>query len=258
MTDNGDIPRAAGPGGTPPTTDRGTDRPADRPADGATDARPADGATDSATDDQAVDIMGRLLYLTILLRVADGRLRRGSGRGRRSGVLEGQGRVLRLLDLHSPIAQKELAYLLGIRSQSLGELLAKLEQAGCITRSPSPDDRRTAIVEITDLGRSAAGRHTGLLDEDTTFGLDPDELRQFSGLLDTVIDHIEGSVPGGIDRRLQRMRAMWSEGGFEGDPRAAFGWPGGPAGGFDRDRFPRGGRGGGRAHRGGDDWQGWL
>lgn len=68
----------------------------------------------------------------------------------------GQGRVLRLLQLNSPAAQKELAYVLGIRSQSLAELLAKMEDKGLVERAPHPEDRRTSIVSLTDAGRSAA------------------------------------------------------------------------------------------------------
>ncbi len=200
------------------------------------------------------NIMGRLFYLTVLLRVTDARLRHGGpGRGRRSGVLEGQGRVLRLLDLHSPITQKELAYLLGIRSQSLGELLTKLEEVEYIQRTPNPEDKRTAIVAITDQGRSAVGKQAELLDDDPTFGLEPDDLQQFSTLLDKVIVNIEESFPGGVDRRLQKMRAMWSAEGPEGDnPRGGFGWPGGPGGPkFDRGPSPRGGGREDRGSRGG-------
>lgn len=204
------------------------------------------------TDERPANIMGRLLYLTVLLRVTDARLRHGHGRGRRSGVLEGQGRVLRLLDLHSPITQKELAYLLGIRSQSLGELLAKLEEDEYIKRAPNPEDKRTMIVEITEQGRGAVGAQPELLDEDATFGLEPDELEQLSGLLDKVIANIEESLPDGVDRRLGRMRAMWSGEEPDGADRGWQGRPGGPDG-PEFGRGPRGGRGGGRrgGHGGG-------
>ena len=80
-----------------------------------------------------------------------------------------EGRVLRLLQLNSPAAQKELAYVLGIRSQSLAELLAKMEDKGLVERAPHPEDRRTSIVSLTDAGRSAAAA----LDEDPEPEADP-------------------------------------------------------------------------------------
>lgn len=44
----------------------------------------------------------------------------------------------------------------GKRSQSLGELLAKLERSGYITRSPSEADRRVIGIHLTDAGKKAS------------------------------------------------------------------------------------------------------
>lgn len=52
-----------------------------------------------------------------------------------AGGSHGRGRVMRLLSLHVPISQKELAYLFGIRSQSLAEHIAKLEELGLVERN---------------------------------------------------------------------------------------------------------------------------
>jgi DNA-binding PadR family transcriptional regulator len=38
----------------------------------------------------------------------------------------------------------------------LGELLNKLEKSGYITRVPSEEDRRTAVIRLTETGKSAA------------------------------------------------------------------------------------------------------
>lgn len=69
----------------------------------------------------------------------------------------GQGRVLAILKLQPEIGQKELSYLLDMRNQSLGELLAKLEKSGAITREPSEDDRRSMTVRLTEYGAKLAG-----------------------------------------------------------------------------------------------------
>jgi DNA-binding MarR family transcriptional regulator len=69
---------------------------------------------------------------------------------------QGQGRILSLLKLKPEISQKELAHILDIRSQSLGELLAKLERSGYITRTPSDVDRRGMDIRLTDSGKAAS------------------------------------------------------------------------------------------------------
>ena len=105
-------------------------------------------------------------------------------------AFSGQGRVLRLLSMRSPVAQKELAYVLGIRSQSLAELLAKLEEKGLVSREPDPADRRTSIVSLTADGQAAARE----LDRDARDEKDP-----FS-----VLDDEER---GALDRLLRKLIA---------------------------------------------------
>ena len=55
---------------------------------------------------------------------------------RMSETQRGQGRVLAWLKMQPEISRKELAYLLDMRAQSLGELLAKLERIAYIERAP--------------------------------------------------------------------------------------------------------------------------
>lgn len=68
-------------------------------------------------------------------------------------IRQGQGRILALMKKLECITQKELAELLGIRQQSLGESLLKLEQNGYITRKQSEEDKRAMVVEITEKGK---------------------------------------------------------------------------------------------------------
>lgn len=135
------------------------------------------------------DLGGRFFHLGALLR-------RGQhhGHGPRGGGKHfGQGRVLRLLALHSPIAQRELSYLLGLRPQSLSELLEKLETAGRIRRAPSPRDRRAYTVEITEEGRAALAAEAEA--EDPFSVLDDQERTQLAALLDRVIERVESRLP---------------------------------------------------------------
>ena len=65
-------------------------------------------------------------------------------------------RVLSLLDETEGISQQKLALILGIRPQSLSELLGKLERDGLILREKNPEDRRETLVNLTAEGRERA------------------------------------------------------------------------------------------------------
>lgn len=75
-------------------------------------------------------------------------------------LYEGRGsqkRILIVLDeIGSKITQRELTERLGIQPGSASEVIGKLEGAGCLRRTPSETDRRTADVELTDAGKSIA------------------------------------------------------------------------------------------------------
>ena len=74
------------------------------------------------------------------------------GFGHSKNPYRGQGRVLKLLKIKPEMTQKELSELLDMRPQSLGDLLKKLEQNGYITRTPSENDKRAMIIQLTEKG----------------------------------------------------------------------------------------------------------
>lgn len=97
----------------------------------------------------------------------------------------GQGRILAMLKIQPEIATKELAYLLGIRQQSLNELLNKLEKNGYVERKPSENDKRVMIVHLTEKGKQVQQPET---DYHNIFDcLLPNELEQLSQYLDRII-----------------------------------------------------------------------
>ena len=110
----------------------------------------------------------------------------------------GQGRVLALLKLQPEISQKDLAYLLGMRQQSVSELLAKLGQKGYITRTPSPDDRRTTIVKLTEEGKAAAEQtgQSGPGMEKIFASLSDEEQANLSDYLDRLAEALETALEG--------------------------------------------------------------
>lgn len=148
------------------------------------------------------------------------------------GAHRGQGRVLALLALREPLRQKDLGYLLGVRSQSLGELLAKLERAGLVRRTPDDNDRRSMQVELTDAGRQAARDAQDRTGEEDPFAvLTPEQRDQLATLLALVTDSLRAQ-----DGDLRGGPHGWRRGGFPPDgPDGPFGpdprfGPGGPFG----------------------------
>lgn len=67
---------------------------------------------------------------------------------------QGAGRMLGFLLDMGEMSQSQLADNLGIRPQSLSELLAKTEADGMVTRRRSEEDKRQTLVSLTDLGRT--------------------------------------------------------------------------------------------------------
>lgn len=120
----------------------------------------------------------------------------------------GQGRVLSMLKMQPGISQKDLSYLLNIRSQSLGELLAKLERSGLITRTPSDSDRRAMNIELTEEGEKTADETRKRQESSRPFDfLSREEQEKFNELLDKLIEGLEermeeyGGMPQDFDGR---------------------------------------------------------
>ena len=70
----------------------------------------------------------------------------------------GRGRVLVALSMQDNMTQKDLAFILGIRPQSLSELVGKLEADGFVTRTRSEADKRAVTVSLTDAGKAKAAK----------------------------------------------------------------------------------------------------
>lgn len=75
-------------------------------------------------------------------------------------LYEGRGSQKRILIILNKaggsLTQQALTKRLGIRPGSASEVIAKLENAGHIKRTPSAADRRTCDIELTETGRVLA------------------------------------------------------------------------------------------------------
>lgn len=102
------------------------------------------------------------------LRIALGRISRLLDRQSRGHELtRTQSSVLATVGRCGPLRLSELAESEGINPTMLSRIVAKLEQAGLLHRSPDPDDGRAARVELTtegaELNRRQRAERTGLL-----------------------------------------------------------------------------------------------
>ena len=72
-----------------------------------------------------------------------------------------QGSVLGRLDREGELSVSDLAVAERVRPQSMAQTVADLEADGLVTRRPDPDDKRRALVELTEHGHVAldADRH---------------------------------------------------------------------------------------------------
>ncbi len=85
------------------------------------------------------------------------------------------------------MSQRELARRLDIRSASVSELLAKMEESRLITRMPDPHDRRVVLVKLTGRGRAEAehvAEQRRKANEDLFSDLSDEERSQLEAILE--------------------------------------------------------------------------
>ena len=113
-------------------------------------------------------------------------------------ISEGKGsqkRILMMLLETGPVTQKALTALLGIQPGSASEVIGKLEAAGLIARTPSPEDRRTTDVMLTEAGDIAAREALAVREKrhETMFScFTPEEKRSLLDMLEQLNTFWEG------------------------------------------------------------------
>ncbi len=114
----------------------------------------------------------------------------GSGR-------HGQNRILAVLVMQDGTTQKDLAYLLGIRPQSLTQALETLEENGFIERKQDEADHRSRRVHLTDKGRERAAKvaeDRKNYADDTLSMLSEEEKEQLSVILGKIFASLEADI----------------------------------------------------------------
>lgn len=106
----------------------------------------ADMAT-ALDDEQPVDAGTLARDLRVLVSRMKRRLREQADIG---DLTPSQTSVILRLEGHGPATTSSLARAEGIRPQSMGSVIAALEEAGLVTGTPDPTDGRRTILSLTD------------------------------------------------------------------------------------------------------------
>lgn len=121
----------------------------------------------------------------------------------------GQGKILALLKAKDSLSTKEMSYLLGIRTSSLNESLAKLEKNGYITREPSLKDKRIILNKLTAKGQNLQRPHTKVADIFDC--LDNQQQQAFKECLDLLLEKTNAKfeqIPGIKDQNAKKQELL--------------------------------------------------
>jgi DNA-binding MarR family transcriptional regulator len=105
--------------------------------------------------------------------------------------------VLDMLADEDAPSQQDLAHRLGINRTIMVKLLDRLQQAGYVTRTRNPANRRTYVLSVTDEGRTALkDMRQAVADREArlTAPLPPPERRRLNELLSRLVVHDERSA----------------------------------------------------------------
>lgn len=130
--------------------------------------------------------------------------------GPMADTTRGQGRIIAILQLRDDISTKDLSYLLGVRTSSLNELLAKLEKNGYVSREPSEQDKRVMLVKLTEKGKNEKVPEPS--DFDDIFScLSGDEQDIFGEYLDRLITALRANIGDEASARMEAIRSRFGD-----------------------------------------------
>jgi DNA-binding MarR family transcriptional regulator len=101
----------------------------------------------------------------------------------------GQFGVLVVIDANPGLSQTQLGNALGIDRSTVVAVIDRLESRGLVARQPSPNDRRSHALHLTDTGKATLRRLTERVrahEREIARHLSPDELARLIELLSRV------------------------------------------------------------------------
>ena len=117
-------------------------------------------------------------------------LLRRRGMKQHGNIPSTQNRALSILKLNDGLSQRQLAYVLGIRPQSSGEIVGKMEKSGWLTRQTDDKDSRVNRLFLTAEGRKMADKIDAQLENNDILDcLTDEEKQQLNTLLTKVVEN---------------------------------------------------------------------
>ena len=113
------------------------------------------------------------------------------------GLSPGQPKVLRCLTALGPCSQKTLADYCEVDPAAICRMLDSMERDGFLRRQPSPTDRRSGTVVLTEQGREAFARWEAqciTLESAMLQGFTPEERQQLAGFLARAYRNVGGRL----------------------------------------------------------------
>ena len=106
-----------------------------------------------------------------------------------------QGRILYVLWQKDAVSISALSAQTSLANTTLTSMLDRMESSGLIVRQPSPTDRRSCLIALTEKAKQLQqdyDRISQQMNELYYRGFSEDEIRQFESYLYRVLDNLEG------------------------------------------------------------------
>lgn len=114
------------------------------------------------------------------------------------GLTPTQASTLNVIARRGPISLAELARVERLNPTMLSRVIAKLDGAGLIARTPHPEDQRSAVVGVTEHGQATAER---IRDNRTK------EVAQAAAALDAEQQHLITEAVPALEALVEQLRA---------------------------------------------------
>ena len=98
-----------------------------------------------------------------------------------------QNRILAVIASNDGISQKELAFILGIRPQSAGEMVSKMEANGLLIKVQDENDGRAHCLHLTESGRESCEKNHAIRHGSIFDCLSEEEKSQLNSLLAKIV-----------------------------------------------------------------------